>query len=116
MNKANILKNRREVANLIRISNRKPNCLCWHSGETEEHIKRKLDICIYLKKQDIEFYTEAIFSDDMRRADVIDADNKIIFEVYESESMESLIEKRHTYPLEVRFVDAKIPFTEKLLQ
>jgi len=115
MNQAGIIRNRREVANLIRVSNRKPNCLVWHSGETNEHIQMKLEICKYLKKQGIEFYTEAIFNSGLR-ADVINADEKICYEVYESEGMESLKEKRNTYPIEVRFVKAGVVWNEKLIQ
>ena len=69
-----------------------------------------------LKKWGHEFYTEAIFDDSGLRADVIDADTGIVYEVYQTESMDSLKKKAMFYPLEVRFVSAnETPFTEKML-
>ena len=69
-----------------------------------------------LKKWGHEFYTEAIFDDSGLRADVIDADTGIVYEVYQTESMDSLKQKAMFYPIEVRFVSAnETPFTEKML-
>ena len=59
----------------------------WGSGETDEHIDMKYQICKQLKKWGHEFYTEAIFSDSGLRADVIDADEGIVYEVYQTEGM-----------------------------
>jgi hypothetical protein len=47
---------------------------------------------------------------------VIDADEGVVYEVYQTESMESLKKKALLYPLEVRFVNAnEAPFTEEML-
>ena len=106
---------RNEISRLLRLSNRNRNVLRWGSGETDEHIDMKYQICKQLKKWGHEFYTEAIFSDSGSRADVIDADEGIVYEVYQTEGMESLKKKAQFYPLEVRFVDASVEFHEKLL-
>ena len=47
---------------------------------------------------------------------MIDADEGVVYEGYQTESMESLKKKALLYPLEVRFVDANaVPFTEEML-
>ena len=111
-----IQKKRNEVSRLLRMSNRHRNVLRWSPNETIEHVSRKFEICMLLKKWGHEFYTEAIFDDSGLRADVIDADTGIVYEVYQTEGMESLKKKAMFYPLEVRFVSAnEAPFTEKML-
>lgn len=86
----------------------------WGAGETDAHIQMKLEICKYLKKQGHEYYTEAKLVGG-GRADVLDADAGIIFEVTESESPESIEKKRKDYPLEIIEVKASQPFNEKLI-
>ena len=49
------------------------------------------------------------------RADVIDADTGVVYEVYQTEGMESLKKKAQFYPLEVRFINANEDFTEEML-
>ena len=75
----------------------------------------KFEICMQLKKWGHEFYTEAIFDESGLLADVIDADEGVVYEVYQTEGMESLKRKARQYPLEVRFVDANQQFEEKML-
>jgi hypothetical protein len=75
----------------------------------------KLEICKYLKKMDKEFYTEAIFVNGMGRADIINSDDMVIYEVYQTESKKSLELKAQKYPFEVIFVKADQEFNEKLL-
>ena len=112
----NIQQKRNEVSRLLRMSNRHRNVLRWSPNETIEHISRKFEICIQLKKWGHEFYTEAIFEPSGLRADVIDADEGVVYEVYQTEGMESLKRKAILYPLEVRFIDANvIPFEEEML-
>ena len=112
----NIQKKRNEVSRLLRMSNRHRNVLRWSPNETVEHVSRKFEICMLLKKWGHEFYTEAIFEPSGLRADVIDADTGIVYEVYQTESMDSLKKKAMFYPLEVRFVDANAtPFVEEML-
>ena len=110
-----IQKKRNEVSRLLRMSNRHRNVLRWGAGETEEHITMKFKICKTLKEWGHEFYTEAIFEPSGLRADVIDADTGVVYEVHNTEPKESLIRKAQNYPLEVRFVDANVDFEEKIL-
>ena len=111
-----IQRKRNEVSRLLRMSNRHRNVLRWSPNETIEHISRKFEICIKLIEWGHEFYTEAIFEPSGLRADVIDADTGVVYEVYQTEGMESLKKKAALYPLEVRFVDANaVPFTEEML-
>ena len=113
---SNIQRKRNEVSRLLRMSNRHKNVLRWSPNETVEHVSRKFEICMLLKKWGHEFYTEAIFEPSGLRADVIDADEGIVYEVYQTETMDSLKKKAMLYPLEVRFVSAnEAPFTEEML-
>ena len=106
---------RNEVSRLLRTSNRKRNAFRWSPNETEAHVDMKFHICKQLKRWGHEFYTEAIFNDTGLRADVIDADEGIIYEVVNTESKESILRKSHHYPLEIRVVNANQKFTEGLL-
>ena len=88
-----VQKKRNEVSRLLRMSNRHRNVMRWSESETIEHVSRKFEICFQLKKWGHEFYTEAIFDDSGLRADVIDADTGIVYEVYQTETMDSLKDK-----------------------
>jgi len=115
MNQRELLRRRNNIRQLIGIMNRNRNMLKWSSNETDNHINMKLEICKYLKKMGKEFYTEAIFVRSMGRADIINADDAIIYEVYQTESQKSLELKAKKYPLEVIFVNANQEFNEKLI-
>ena len=106
---------RNKVSRLLRTSNRNRNALRWSSNETDAHIEMKFYICKKLKEWGHEFYTEAIFEPSGLRADVIDADEGIIYEVVNTEHRESLVKKQSRYPLEIRVVNANQKFTEELL-
>tara|TARA_Y100000588_G_C13719381_1_gene696562 strand:+ start:386 stop:619 length:234 start_codon:yes stop_codon:yes gene_type:complete len=75
----------------------------------------KFQICKQLKDWGHEFYTEAIFEPSGLRADVIDADTGIVYEVVNYEGDESMKKKAKNYPLEVRFISANDVFREELL-
>jgi hypothetical protein len=115
MNQLQILMKRRNTLNLFRSSNRKPNGLYWHSGETDEHIQMKLEICKYLKRTGKEFLTEAIFVDGSGRCDIVNLDEGIGYEVYSTEGELSLLKKQELYSIEIILVDAKQKFNEKLI-
>ena len=108
-------KKRNEVSRLLRTSNRNRNAFRWSSNETKAHIDMKFAICRKLKEWGHEFYTEAIFEPSGLRADVIDADEGIIYEVVNTEGSESLVRKQARYPLEIRVVNANQKFSEELL-
>lgn len=86
-----------ERLQLIRISNRKLNCLRWHNNESKEHIIKKLDICRWLKEIEHEFITEAIFLNGAR-ADIIDLTDSVIYEILVSEKEENFENKIKNYP------------------
>ena len=106
---------RNEISRMLRMSNRHRNVMRWSPNETIEHVSRKFEICFQLKKWGHEFYTEAIFEPSGLRADVIVADTGVVYEVYQTEGMESLKKKAQFYPLEVRFINANEDFTEDML-
>ena len=110
-----VQKKRNEVSRLLRTSNRNRNAFRWSSNETKAHIDMKFAICRKLKEWGHEFYTEAIFEPSGLRADVIDADEGIIYEVVNTEGSESLVRKQARYPLEIRVVNANQKFSEELL-
>ena len=110
-----VQKKRNEVSRLLRTSNRNRNAFRWSSNETKAHIDMKFAICRKLKEGGHEFYTEAIFEPSGLRADVIDADEGIIYEVVNTEGSESLVRKQARYPLEIRIVNANQKFSEELL-
>lgn len=113
--KQRILKNK--LSQLIRPSNRKENGLYWHFCETDAHVQMKLDICKWLKKNDYNFWTEAIFTDGIGRCDILtDYLGGVIIEVVNSESELSQEKKFNKYPLQVIFVNANQEFTERLIQ
>ena len=111
----NIQRKRNEVSRLLRMSNRNRNAFRWSTNETKAHIDMKFEICKKLKEWGHEFYTEAIFDSNGLRADVIDADEGIIYEVVNTEAKSSIEKKRKLYPLEIRVVNANQKFTEDLL-
>ena len=106
---------RNKISRMLRTSNRNRNVLRWGKGETRNHIYTKFEICMKLKEWGHEFYTEAIFEPSGLRADVIDADTGVVYEVYQTEGMDSLKKKAEHYPLEVRFINANEDFTEDML-
>ena len=106
---------RNKISRLLRTSNRNRNVLRWGSGETDAHITMKFNICKKLKEWGHEFYTEAIFEPSGLRADVIDADEGIVYEVVNTEGSDSILKKQHMYPLEIRVVNANQRFSKELL-
>ena len=115
MNQRELLRRRNNIRQLIGIMNRNRNMLKWGSNETDNHINMKLEICKYLKRENKEFYTEAIFVRNMGRADIVNCDDAVIYEVYQTESRKSLELKAQKYPLDVIFVKANQKFKEELL-
>ena len=115
MNRTGLEYRRRQVTNLVRMGNRKPNGLYWSATETTAHATMKFLICDYLRKQGEWFFTEAIFSDGSGRADIIAVDRAQIIEVVESESQLSIDLKKLKYPLPIITVPASAEWNEKLI-
>ena len=110
---------KREFLDEIRASNRSGshvNCLRLFKNNTIEHEQTKFLVCWTLLKWGHEFITEPIFNNG-KRADVIDLNTGIIYEVIKSETEEKLADKVESYPgvFEVRKVNANEPFKEELL-
>ena len=110
-----IQRKRKEVSSFLRTSNRNRNAFRWSTNETKAHIEMKFAICKKLKEWGHEFYTEAIFEPSGLRADVIDADEGIIYEVVNTEGVESIAKKKGMYTLEIRVVNANQKFSDELL-
>ena len=106
---------RNKISRLLRTSNRNRNAFRWSNNETKALIDMKFAICRKLKDWGHEFYTEAIFDDTGLRADVIDADAGIIYEVVNTENNDSILRKGRHYPLEIRVVNANQKYSEDLL-
>ncbi len=115
MNRYAVQEQRNKVSRLLRTSNRNRNAMRWSKNETPEHIDMKFAICKQLKEWGHEFYTEAVFEPSGLRADVIDADAGIVYEVLNTEGSDSILKKQHMYPLEIRVVNANQKFTKELL-
>lgn len=92
---------------LVRISNRNKNCLRWSSNETKEHILKKLELCMDLKKKKMDFITEAIFHNNSR-ADILSLQDGVIFELLKSEKIEDAKKKLEYYPSELNVIFVKI--------
>jgi len=106
MNKRQIYERINKNISLIRISNRKTNCLRWGSNETDDHIRVKLEVCKLLKRAGCDFITEAIFTNGLR-ADCVDLFNGVVYEIYDSEGQDSIDRKKTDYPLTVIAISAK---------
>ena len=103
------------VRQLIRQSNRVANVLRWNPTESDAHIQMKLEVCKYLHRHGIEFYTEAILKDGSGRCDIIAADIELIIEIAESETDTSLAEKQRKYPLRMVVIRTSQKFDGRLL-
>jgi len=79
----------------------------FSSANTEIHELAKYFKYTELKKQDIEVVVEGIFSNNKGRADVIDLDNGIAFEIVNTESEGSIILKRNKYPIPIEVIQSK---------
>jgi len=99
---------RNECIQLVNKSNRKINEIRISKSESQEHIKKKMEICESLEKQNKHFITEAIFSTG-GRADILVLDDFKVIEIVCSEKEESLIRKKSKYPpgLKIEIVKVK---------
>lgn len=110
---------RREYLQEIRHTNlcsQHINCIRVFKNNTVEHEMRKVEICMWLLKNDKEFLTEAIFNNN-KRCDIVNITDGIIYEVLCSETEKMLAEKIKEYPeiFEIRSVSAKGKFDERML-
>lgn len=98
---------RNESRRLISLSNRgHTNCIRIGDNESDEHMKLKIEACIELVKNNMEFYTECKFNNN-KRSDIFVLDYSIALEIVVSESEESIQEKNKTYPESVKVIPIK---------
>lgn len=73
-------------------------------ANTWKHEHKKCEICYKLLQEGKRFLTEAIFSNGLGRADVINITDGIAIEVVCSESEESIIRKKAKYPIDFEVI------------
>lgn len=80
-----------------------------NTHNSTNHELTKTYVCLELARQDRHFLTEAkfTFKNKSGRADIVDLTTGRIIEIFESETEESLDEKRLTYPLMVFAIKAR---------
>jgi hypothetical protein len=66
-----------------------------------EHELRKFEVCYFLKKLNLAYYTECIFRDGKGRADIYVVEKNLALEILESESEIRFNEKKVNYPCRV---------------
>ena len=103
----NIYSIRNNNLGLIRVGNRKINCIRIGS-ESLAHAIEKLKICYELQKLGYHYITEGIFENG-KRCDIFNLDNGEIFEILKSEKLEDCRNKTMGYPkgLKLRYVEVK---------
>ena len=99
MNKRKEEIEKRKILNLMRVSNRKKNCLVFYPNETRNHKTKKFLVFTKLQELGFEVYSECIFKNG-KRADVlaIKDGQGYGFEVLESETIEECEKKLADYP------------------
>ncbi len=81
--------------------NSKRNVIKISKHNTIDHELAKCKLCILLRKDNIDFVTEAIFKNNQGRADVFLIDRLEVYEVLESEIDKKFNKKKEMYPSEL---------------
>jgi hypothetical protein len=117
MNVLDKMRRRNDILRLCTKDNHGLGGLYWGAGERPAHIRQKLEVCMWLKKQDSAFMTEVRFKSGDSRCDILALDhlNGCIIEVVDSESIESIEEKKRKYPLPVIVVKASDKWKPELI-
>ena len=112
---------KREYLSALRPSNKSGshvNCFrgTYSEDKPDDHEDCKYQVWKQLRKWGHDVIVEAIFNNG-KRGDVVDITEGIVYEITFSETTEKLAEKVEAYPdmFEIRQVDAKKPFNEKML-
>lgn len=87
-----------------RDSARHRNCIRINSGNTLEHELEKTRICMKLREEEHSFLCEAITQDRKCRCDVVDITGGVCYEIVNSESEESIVKKKGTYPFPIEII------------
>jgi len=103
----------------IKFSNKSGSHInCFRGGgESDEHLDMKYQVWKQLRKWKHDCIVEPIFVNYPARADILDLDTCIIYEILKSETEKMLVAKEDYYPplFEIRKIDANKPFNEKML-
>lgn len=82
MSDIDIMKQRNDVTRrLEHTSAIHRNCIRINSNNTKRHEKKKFEICWELAKEGKEFITEGVFKESGIRSDIINLDEKILYEI-----------------------------------
>ena len=90
------------------------NILKVHAKNSYEHEKLKFDIVYLLRRAEHNVATEVEFIDG-GRADILDLDEAVVYEVLQKESMEEFNKKKDKYPRFLTVIPVKVgafPFEE----
>lgn len=80
---------------------RHKNCIRINTANSLKHEMKKLEVCYTLKKYGHDFLTEATFSKNGKRCDIVDLSDKSVIEIAVTEEEESLAKKVMDYPLPI---------------
>jgi len=92
--------------------NWKLNSIRVHRSNGYVHELAKFNVCWILSKRGHAFVTEAIFKTGAR-ADILDLDNHVAYEILNTETMTELWKKIEKYPVKVIPIIAKREISEK---
>lgn len=109
----------RHHLNEIRASNRCGShcgCIRISPSNTRFHEYMKFQVCYELARLGHKYITEAIFENN-KRADIVDLNTGIIYEIVYSEKEESIKEKENSYPrvFQIIKIDASKPFEKEMI-
>ena len=77
------------------------NCFRTNIGNTDAHEDAKYRLYRSLRRQDHLVVVEAVFEDDSGRADLVDLDRGVAWEILDSESKKSIEMKKLKYPIPI---------------
>lgn len=102
MNKVKQEIERRKILNQLRHTSLREGNFRAYASEGENHIRRKFELWLKLKKAGYQIWTEAITKKG-KRIDILAfiEGRWVAYEIVESESEKSLIEKSNSYPVPV---------------
>ena len=107
MNDQDLARKRNDIARLFRHSSKiHRNCIRCNPSNTREHEREKFECCLNLLIAGKEFLTEAEFEGGQGRADIVCLDEGVVYEIVQTESVESIEAKRKVYPLPIVVVKA----------
>lgn len=117
MNQLDLQIQRNNVARLLEPhSKRERNVVRINTGNTLDHELAKFYLNWKLVLAGHETVTEAIFRGRKARADVLDLDEGVCYELLASESEESFAKKAGYYPPELRIVPLKVESVMKVIR